>query len=170
MIELIRNIPDYPKPGILYRDITTLLKDANGFHECITKLASRYKNTEIRKIAAIESRGFIFGAALAYALKKGFVPIRKTGKLPSETISHEYELEYGTDRIEIHTDAISKDEKVLVADDLLATGGTAVAACELINRLGGSVVECCFLIDLTDLGGRKALEDAGNKVFALLEF
>ena len=90
--------------------------------------------------------------------------------MPSETISHEYELEYGTDRIEIHTDAISKDEKVLVADDLLATGGTAVAACELINRLGGSVVECCFLIDLTDLGGRKALEDAGNKVFALLEF
>jgi adenine phosphoribosyltransferase len=125
---------------------------------------------KIDKVAGIESRGFILGAPLAYALGKGFVPIRKKGKLPAATIGHDYELEYGTDRIEIHTDAIDKDEKVLLVDDLIATGGTAEAACLLIEKMGGKIVECCFIIDLPDIGGRARLEKHGQKVFALCEF
>ena len=166
----IRTVPHYPKQGIQFRDITTLLKDPMGFRATIDELAQRYADMKLDKIAGIEARGFIFGAALAYTLNKGFVPIRKKGKLPAETIGHDYALEYGTDRIEIHTDAISKGEKVLLVDDLIATGGTAEAACVLIEKMGGKIVECCFIIDLPDIGGRARLEKHGHKVFALCEF
>ncbi len=166
----IRTVPHYPKPGIQFRDITTLLKDPAGFRATIDELAQRYQDVKLDKVAGIEARGFIFGAALAYALGKGFVPIRKKGKLPAEVIGHDYDLEYGSDRIEIHTDAIGKGEKVLLVDDLIATGGTAAAACTLIEKMGGKVVECCFIIDLPDIGGRARLEKHGHKVFALCEF
>ena len=166
----IRTVPHYPKQGIQFRDITTLLKDPIGLRVTIDDLARRYADMKIDKIAGIEARGFILGAPLAYVLGKGFVPIRKKGKLPAETIGHDYELEYGTDRIEIHTDAIEKGEKVLLVDDLIATGGTAEAACKLIQKMGGEIVECCFIIDLPDIGGRKRLEKHGHKVFALCEF
>lgn len=166
----IRTVPHYPKQGIQFRDITTLLKDPEGFRATVDELVRRYKDVKIDKIAGIESRGFILGAPLAYALGKGFVPIRKKGKLPAETIGHDYALEYGTDRIEIHTDAIEKGEKILLVDDLIATGGTAEAACVLIEKMGGKIVECCFIIDLPDIGGRARLEKHGQKVFALCEF
>jgi adenine phosphoribosyltransferase len=166
----IRTVPHYPKQGIQFRDITTLLKDPVGFRLTIDELVRRYKDEKIDKIAGIESRGFILGAPLAYALGKGFIPIRKKGKLPAETIGHDYELEYGTDRIEIHTDAIAQGEKILLVDDLIATGGTAEAACKLIAKMGGKIVECCFVIDLPDIGGRARLEKHGQKVFALCEF
>jgi adenine phosphoribosyltransferase len=166
----IRTVPHYPKQGIQFRDITTLLKDPVGFRLAIDDLIRRYKEVKIDKIAGIESRGFILGAPLAYALGKGFIPIRKQGKLPAETIGHDYELEYGTDRIEIHTDAIARGEKILLVDDLIATGGTAEAACKLIDKMGGKIVECCFIIDLPDIGGRARLEKMGQKVFALCEF
>ncbi len=166
----IRTVPNYPKQGIQFRDITTLLKDPEGFRATVDQLVSRYKDAKIDKIAGIESRGFILGAPLAYALGKGFVPIRKKGKLPAATIGHDYTLEYGTDRIEIHTDAIDKGEKVLLVDDLIATGGTAEAACILIEKMGGKIVECCFIIDLPDIGGRARLEKHGHKVFSLCEF
>ncbi len=166
----IRTVPHYPKQGIMFRDITTLLKDPAGFRSTVDELAARYKDMQIDKIAGIESRGFILGAPLAYALGKGFVPIRKKGKLPAETIGHDYALEYGTDRIEIHTDAIAKGEKVLLVDDLIATGGTAEAACLLIEKMGGEIVECSFIIDLPDIGGHARLERLGHKVFALCEF
>ena len=166
----IRTVPHYPKQGIMFRDITTLLKDPIGLRVTIDELARRYADVKIDKVAGIESRGFIIGAPLAYVLGKGFIPIRKKGKLPAETIGHDYELEYGTDRIEIHTDAIAPGEKVLLVDDLIATGGTAEAACALIEKMGGKVVECCFIIDLPDIGGRKRLEKHGHKVFALCEF
>jgi adenine phosphoribosyltransferase len=166
----IRTVPHYPKQGIQFRDITTLLKDPVGFRTTIDELALRYADMKIDKIAGIEARGFILGAPLAYVMNKGFIPIRKKGKLPAETIGHDYELEYGTDRIEIHTDAIQKGEKVLLVDDLIATGGTAEAACKLIEKMGGEIVECCFIIDLPDIGGRARLEKHGHKVFALCEF
>ncbi len=166
----IRTVPHYPKQGIMFRDITTLLKDPIGLRATIDELARRYADMKIDKIAAIESRGFIVGAPLAYKLGLGFIPIRKKGKLPAETVGHDYELEYGTDRIEIHVDAISTGEKVLLVDDLIATGGTAEAACKLIEKIGGKIVECCFIIDLPDIGGRKRLEKHGHKVFALCEF
>jgi adenine phosphoribosyltransferase len=166
----IRTVAHYPKPGIMFRDITTLLKDSVGLRITIDELVRRYTNVKIDKIAGIESRGFIIGAPLAYALGKGFIPIRKKGKLPAETIGHDYDLEYGTDRIEIHVDAISPGEKVLLVDDLIATGGTAEAACKLIDKMGGEIVECCFVIDLPDIRGRERLEKLGHKVFALCEF
>ncbi len=166
----IRTVPHYPKQGIQFRDITTLLKDPIGFRTTIDELVARYKDVKIDKIAGIESRGFILGAPLAYALGVGFVPIRKKGKLPAEVIGHDYDLEYGSDRIEIHTDAIDKGEKVLLVDDLIATGGTAVAACTLIEKMGGKIIECCFIIDLPDIGGHAKLEKLGQKVFALCEF
>ncbi len=166
----IRTVPHYPKQGIMFRDITTLLKDPAGFRTTVDELAQRYAGVKIDKIAGIESRGFILGAPLAYVMNKGFIPIRKKGKLPAETIGHDYELEYGTDRIEIHTDAIQKGEKVLLVDDLIATGGTAEAACKLIEKMGGEIVECCFIIDLPDIGGHKRLEKLDHKVFALCEF
>ena len=167
---LIRTGPHYPKQGVMFRDITTLLKDPVGLRVTIDELVRRYQDVKIDKIAGIESRGFILGAPLAFALGKGFIPIRKQGKLPAETIGHDYELEYGSDRIEIHTDAISESEKVLLVDDLIATGGTAEAAIKLIEKMGGSVAEVCAVIDLPGLGGRKRLEKLKHKVFALCEF
>ena len=166
----IRTVPHYPKKGVMFRDITTLLKDPVGFRVTINELVNRYTAVKIDKVAGIESRGFIIGAALAFQLGIGFVPIRKKGKLPAKTVGHDYQLEYGADRIEMHVDAVSKNEKVLLVDDLIATGGTAEAACALIAKTGGKVVECCFVIDLPDLGGRKRLERRGHKVFTLCEF
>ena len=166
----IRTVPHYPKQGVMFRDITTLLKDPVGFRITINEFVNRYTGVRIDKVAGIEARGFIIGAALAFQLGVGFVPIRKKGKLPAETVGHDYELEYGTDRIEMHLDAITKGDRVLLADDLIATGGTAEAACKLIENMGGKVIECCFVIDLPDLNGRKRLEKQGHKVFALCEF
>lgn len=166
----IRTVPHWPKQGIMFRDITTLLKDSEGFNLTIDILIERYKNMKIDIVAGIESRGFITGSILAHRLGVGFVPIRKPGKLPAQTVSEEYELEYGKDRIEVHTDAIQKGDQVLLVDDLVATGGTALAACNLITKLGGEVVECSFIIDLIDIGGKKRLTDAGFKVFSLVEF
>ena len=166
----IRTVPHWPKQGIMFRDITTLLKDSEGFNHTVDLLVERYKDMKIDIVAGIESRGFITGAVLAHRLGLGFVPIRKPGKLPAETVSEEYELEYGTDKIEVHTDAIQKGAQVLLVDDLIATGGTALAACNLITKLGGQVVECSFIIDLIDIGGKKKLMDAGFKVFSLVVF
>ncbi len=166
----VRTIPHYPKQGVMFRDITTLLKDPVGFKLTISEFVNRYVSAKIDKVAGIESRGFIIGAALAYQLGLGFVPIRKKGKLPAETIGHDYELEYGADRIEIHVDAVSKGEHILLVDDLIATGGTAEAAVTLLEKMGAKVVECCFVIDLPELGGRKRLEAMKQKVFALCEF
>ncbi len=166
----IRTIPDWPKPGIMFRDITTLLTDAPEFHRTIDLLYERYKDKTIEVVAGIESRGFIIGAILAHRLDVGFVPIRKKGKLPGETESEEYELEYGKDVIEIHKDAIHKGQQVLIVDDLIATGGTLLASCKLIKKIGGNIVECCVIIDLPDLGGKKLLEKRGFPVYALVEF
>ncbi len=166
----IRTIPDYPKKGIMFRDITTLFKDPIGMRIAIDQLASRYLNMKIDKIAGIEARGFIVGAPLAYLLGVGFVPVRKKGKLPAETVGKDYELEYGVDRIEIHTDAIAKGERVLLVDDLIATGGTAEAAAELIKEIGGEVVECAFIIDLPDIGGSSKLRQKGYEVYSLCQF
>lgn len=168
--KLIRTIPHYPKPGIMFRDITTLIKDPIGLKLVVKEFCVRYANTRIDKIACIESRGFIIGAPLAYELGVGFIPIRKKGKLPAETIGCDYDLEYGTDRIEIHADAISKGEHILLVDDLIATGGTAEAAITLIQACGGNVVECAFVVDLPELGGKRRLEEKGATVFALTEF
>ncbi len=166
----IRTIPDFPKKGILFRDITTLLKDAAGLREVIDALTDHCASMAVDVVVGLEARGFIVGGALAYRLSKGFVPIRKAGKLPFRTESHEYSLEYGTDKIEVHIDAIGRGDRVLVVDDLLATGGTALAAARLVEKLGGVVTEMCFVIDLPDVGGRKRLEAAGYKVFTLCEF
>lgn len=168
--EKIRTIPNWPKPGIMFRDVTTLFKDANGFNHLIDLLVERCKNTKIDKVAGIEARGFIIGSALAHRLGIGFVPVRKKGKLPAETLQEEYEKEYGPDIIEIHKDAVESGEKILLLDDLVATGGTALAACKLIKKAGGDVVECGFVVDLPELGGRKKIEDAGFKTFHLVEF
>jgi adenine phosphoribosyltransferase len=167
---LIRTIPDYPKAGIMFRDITTLLGDARGFRMTVNELVNRYTGEAIDKVAAIEARGFILGAPIAHQLGVAFIPVRKQGKLPGDTIEHHYDLEYGTDSVEIHTDAICEGDRVLLVDDLIATGGTAEAAAKLIEKSGGTVVECCFIIDLTDVGGRARLEKAGHKVFSLCEF
>lgn len=166
----IRTIPHWPKKGVMFRDITTLLKDSHGFNHMVDLLVERYKDMKIDLVVGIESRGFISGAVLAHRLGVGFVPIRKPGKLPAETVSEEYELEYGKDKIEMHTDAIQKGDNILLVDDLIATGGTALAACNLITKTGGEVVECSFIVDLPDLGGKKKLIDAGFKVFNLVEF
>jgi len=166
----IRTIPHYPRHGIQFRDITTLLQDPIGFRIAIDELAARYAGVKIDKVVGIESRGFIVGAPLAYKLGVGFVPIRKAGKLPAETIGHEYALEYGRDRVEIHTDAIQPGERVLLVDDLIATGGTAEASCALIEKLHGQVLECAFLVDLPEVGGRVRLEQQGRKVSALCAF
>ena len=166
---LIRTVPDFPKPGVRFRDITTLLKDRDGFHAVIEALAAAQTGRAIDKIAAIESRGFIVGAALASRLRAGFVPIRKRGKLPAENFGEDYELEYGRDRLEMHRDAIDPGERVLLVDDLVATGGTAQAAARLIRTARGSLVGCAFVIDLPDLGGRKRLEALGIPVQVLCE-
>lgn len=168
----IRTVPNYPKKGIMFRDITTLIKDPVGFRLVIDQLTQRYirDDYDFNVIVGIESRGFIIGGALSYTLGRGFVPIRKKGKLPAEVVTQEYELEYGTDRIEIHKDAVKQGDRVLLVDDLLATGGTAGAAAALIEKLGGTVVEMAFVVDLPDVGGRKKLQEKGYKVFALTEF
>jgi 5'-methylthioadenosine phosphorylase len=157
----IRAIPNFPKPGIIFRDITTLLKDPAGINKVIDILVQRYKNKKIDFVAGIESRGFVIGAVLANKLGVGFVPIRKKGKLPYEVIRQEYSLEYGTDSIEVHKDAISYGQKVLIIDDLIATGGTAVAACNLIEKLGGDIIECAFIVNLPDLKGQEKLKKWG---------
>jgi adenine phosphoribosyltransferase len=166
----IRTIPDFPKKGIMFRDITTLLKDRDGFKIAIDEFTKRYRQMDIDVIAGIESRGFVIGGALAYCLGKGIALVRKKGKLPHETVSHTYDLEYGTDTIEMHTDAVKKGDRVLVVDDLLATGGTSLAAAKLIEKLGGKVTELAFIIDLPEVGGRKNIESAGYKMFHLCEF
>ncbi len=165
---LIRDVPDFPVEGILFKDITTLLQDADAFREAVDALASRYADREIDQVVAIESRGFLFGAPLAYKLGAGLVPIRKAGKLPAKTISAEYSLEYGTATLEMHVDAIHPGEKVLLVDDLLATGGSAKAATDLIERLGGVIVGVALLIELEFLQGAKQLE--GYEVFSLIRF
>ena len=168
--ELIRTIPDYPKPGIMFRDVTTLLGDAEGLQCVVHAVAARHANADIDKVAGIEARGFILGGAIAVELGAGFVPLRKRGKLPSTVVGHDYELEYGTDRVEMHVDAIRQGERVLLVDDLIATGGTAAAAIKLIEDVGGVVVEACFLIDLPDLGGSARLAALGHRVHSLLAF
>ncbi len=167
---LIRTIPDYPKAGIMFRDITTLLADPRGFRTTVNEIVNRYTGQPVDKVAGIEARGFILGAPVAHQLGVGFVPVRKQGKLPGDTLEHHYDLEYGTDTIEVHTGAIGAGDRVLLVDDLIATGGTAEAAVHLIEKSGGSVIECCFIIDLPDVGGRQRLERAGHSVFALCEF
>ncbi len=166
----IRTIPDYPKDGIMFRDITTLLLDPVGFRKTVDELVQPHAGSGIDKVAGIEARGFILGGAVAHQLSVGFVPVRKKGKLPHTTISVEYELEYGVDTVEIHTDAIEPGENILLIDDLIATGGTAAAAIELIRKAGGEVVGCSFVVDLPDLGGRKRIEAMGCKTLTLCEF
>ncbi|MCX6769997.1 MAG: adenine phosphoribosyltransferase [Candidatus Micrarchaeota archaeon] len=166
----IRTVPHWPKQGVMFRDVTILLKDKRSFKCAIDLLADRYMDYQLDSVAGIEARGFIFGAALAHRLGIGFIPIRKAGKLPSNTISEEYSLEYGKEKMEIHSDALSKGDNILLVDDLLATGGTALGACRLISRLGGNVVECCFVICLPELGGKKKLQEAKYDVFYLMEF
>lgn len=167
----IRTVSNWPKAGIQFRDITTLLKDPIGFNDCINNFINRYElDPKCDIVVGIDSRGFIIGGAIAYALGVGFVPIRKKGKLPAETEKEEYCLEYGKDSIEIHKDAIIQDQQVLIVDDLIATGGTAIAAGNLVKRLGGIVYEFAFIIDLPDLGGRKKLEDLGYSTYTQTSF
>jgi adenine phosphoribosyltransferase len=166
--QTIRNVPDFPKPGILFRDITTLLQNPAAFRQAVETLLERYRGMSFDMVAGIESRGFIMGTVLAYELGKGFVLIRKPGKLPSATISAEYSLEYGTDRIEMHTDAVTPGQRVLLVDDLLATGGTMQAACSLVEQSGATVAECSFLIELAGLNGRTRLD--GYNIFSLLTY
>lgn len=166
--EKIRVIDDFPAKGISFKDITTLLKDAEALKDCINQLAERFSNVRVDMIVGPESRGFIFATPLAYLLGTGFVPVRKPGKLPAETMSYEYALEYGTDKLEIHKDSITPGQKVLIVDDLLATGGTMYAAAKLVEKLGGEVVGLGFLIELEDLNGREKL--AGYKVESLIKY
>jgi adenine phosphoribosyltransferase len=169
---MIRTIPDYPKKNIMFRDITTLLKDAVGFRLMIDELTQRYVKGDVKfdVVVGIESRGFIIGGALAYTLGKGFVPIRKKGKLPGDTVKHEYDLEYGTDVIEMHTDALIKGARVLLVDDLLATGGTAMAAANLVETVGAEIAEMAFVVNLPDIGGYDRLVSKNYNVYALTEF
>lgn len=167
---LVRSIPDYPKKGILFRDITTLIEDPAGFRASIERIAAAHRDLGITHVAGIEARGFIFGAGVAIALGVGFIPVRKKGKLPGETIGQNYALEYGVDTIEIHADVIGPGDKVLMVDDLIATGGTALAAVSLLRRTGADVSHAGFVIDLFDLGGAAKLRDAGVEVFKLLDF
>ncbi len=164
----IRSVPDFPKKGIVFRDITTLLKDGAAFREAVDILFDHYADARIAKVVSVESRGFILGAPLAYRLGAGFVPVRKPGKLPAAKIRQQYALEYGTDAVEIHNDAIVPGERVLILDDLLATGGTMLAACQLVEKLGGSIVGLAFLVELSFLSGRKRLE--GYDIFSIVEY
>lgn len=166
----IRTVPDYPHEGILFRDITGLLENAHGLRLAVDSLAERYAGKDIDLVAGIEARGFIFGSAVAYKLGVGFIPIRKAGKLPGEVVGVDYQLEYGTDRMEMHADAVSQGDDILLVDDLIATGGTASAAVELIRGVGGTVVEACFVIDLPELGGTDRLRALDCDCFALCEF
>ncbi len=166
----IRTIPHYPKEGIMFRDITTLLKDPVGFKLAIDLLVAKYKDAPIDYVAGIEARGFILGSPLAFALGIGFIPVRKKGKLPSKTISQSYDLEYGSDTIEIHADALPVGANVLLIDDLIATGGTALGAITLIEKVGAKIFETAFLVDLPELGGTQKIQKAGHKVFSLCSF
>jgi adenine phosphoribosyltransferase len=166
----IRTIPDYPKKGILFRDITTLLGDAKAFRRAVDELVQPWAGEKIEKVAGIEARGFILGGAVAHQLSAGFVPIRKKGKLPYETVSISYALEYGVDEMEIHVDAVTQGEKVILVDDLIATGGTAEGAIKLLQKMGAEVVAACFVVDLPDLGGAKKIEALGVPVRALVAF
>jgi adenine phosphoribosyltransferase len=167
---LVRSIPDYPKKGILFRDITTLIEDPAGFRESVERIAAAHRGLGITHVAGIEARGFIFGAGVAIALGVGFIPVRKKGKLPGETIGQNYALEYGVDTIEIHADVIGPGDKVLMVDDLIATGGTALAAVALMRRTGAEVRHAGFVIDLFDLGGAEKLRHAEVNVFKLIDF
>lgn len=166
----IRTIPDFPKPGILFRDITTLLGDPEAFNQAVSGLATPHAASGITKVAGIEARGFILGAAVAHHLGAGFVPLRKKGKLPHDTLSAAYSLEYGVEEIEIHRDAVSAGERVLLVDDLIATGGTALAALALLRQVGAQVLAACFVIDLPDLGGAALLREQGIPVQTLVAF
>jgi adenine phosphoribosyltransferase len=167
---LVRSIPDYPKKGILFRDITTLIEHPEGFRESIERIASAHRGLGITHVAGIEARGFIFGAGVAIAMGVGFIPIRKKGKLPGETIGQNYALEYGVDTIEIHADVLEPGDKVLLVDDLIATGGTAIAAIGLLRRTGATVQHAGFVIDLFDLGGADKLRAQTVEVFKLIDF
>ncbi len=167
---LIRTIPDYPKPGIQFRDITTLLQYAEGFRISVDRLSGPYLDERVDKVAGIEARGLILGGAVAIQLGAGFIPVRKKGKLPGETIGESYDLEYGTDHIEIHADAIAAGERILLVDDLIATGGTAEAAIRVIERSGGTVVGCAVVIELPELGGRGRIEATGHTRVSLCRF
>ena len=166
----IRTIPDYPKPGILFRDITTLLGDARAFRRAVDELIQPWAGAKVDKVAGIEARGFILGGAVAHQLSAGFVPVRKKGKLPHATVSIAYSLEYGLDHMEMHQDAITANERVILIDDLIATGGTAEGAVKLLRQLGADIVAACFVIDLPDLGGAKKLEALGVPVRSLIAF
>lgn len=170
LVNSIRNIPDYPKQGVMFRDITTLLGNARAFRRAVDELVHPYAGGKVDKIAGIEARGFIIGGAMAHQLSAGFVPIRKKGKLPHDTVRIAYSLEYGLDEMEMHRDAIIPGEKVLLVDDLIATGGTAEAAIKLLQQLGADIVAACFVIDLPELGGRKKLEALGVNVRTLIDF
>jgi adenine phosphoribosyltransferase len=168
--DTIRTIKDYPKPGIMFRDITTLLADARAFRRAIDELVQPYAGSKIAKVAGIEARGFILGGAVAHQMSAGFIPIRKKGKLPHETVSIAYSLEYGVDEMEMHRDAITPGEKVILVDDLIATGGTAEAACRLLTSLGAEIIAACFIVDLPDLGGARKIEKLGVPVRSLMQF
>jgi adenine phosphoribosyltransferase len=168
LAELIRDVPDFPVPGILFRDITTLLKEGRAFQNVIDRLCEQLSTVKVEKVVAIESRGFIFGAPIAYKLGVGFVPVRKLGKLPADTITAEYDLEYGTNTVEMHRDAIKPGEQVVIVDDLLATGGTTRATIELVEQLGGEISALAFLIELTELGAREYLEE--YKIITLIRY
>ncbi|MEM9583484.1 MAG: adenine phosphoribosyltransferase [Pseudomonadota bacterium] len=168
--DYIRTIPDFPHEGIMFRDVTTLFLDPRGFRMAIDQMLAPYPGTQIDKVAGLEARGFIMGGAIAHQLSKGFVPIRKKGKLPGKTIEQAYALEYGEAVMELHDDCLQPGEKVLLVDDLLATGGTAEAGIKLMEQLGAEVIGCSFIIDLPDLGGRKKLEALGMDVRVLCEF
>jgi len=168
LAKMIRDVPDFPKEGILFKDITTLIKEPQAFKEVIDRLADHYAGQQIDLVAAVEARGYILGAPIAYKLGAGFVPVRKKGKLPAETVREEYELEYGIDSVEMHRDAIQPGQKVLIVDDLIATGGSAAATTRLVERLGGEVVSIAFLIELTFLNGVEKLKD--YDVFTMIEY
>jgi adenine phosphoribosyltransferase len=167
---VIRSIPDYPKPGIVFRDITTLLGNPRAFRRAVDEMVQPYAGVRIDKVAGIEARGFILGGAVAHQLSVGFVPVRKKGKLPWAVVGEDYALEYGTDRVEIHTDAVKQGDHVIVVDDLIATGGTCLAAIKLLERVGAEVVGCSFVIDLPDLGGAEKIRALGKDMTALASF
>ena len=170
LLDAIRTIPDYPKPGIMFRDITTLLGDARAFRRAVDELVQPFAGTKIDKVAGVEARGFILGGAVAHQLSAGFVPVRKKGKLPHQVVAMEYALEYGSDIIEMHVDAVAAGDRVVLVDDLIATGGTAEAAVKLLRHAGAQVEAACFVVDLPDLGGRARLESMGVTVSTLVAF